>query len=331
MRGVAADVGAGQPELLAQEVDQQQARLDLRVVRRPVHGDPDLVLCHGYRPPARSTASFKARVASTRAISRLYSTEPRRSALGDAAFAARCAASARLAASGRLPVRNFSASAALIGVGPTLVSARPSPLDRPAGSESDLRRRRRRRVVPHLALELEVRAARARRRDRDADLGEDLVRPERGAEQPEEELLDRDHPLALRSGGHHLRAEREHRGRVVVARVAVGQVAADRRHVAHQRVGDHLRGVVEDRVAGPDRARTAPARTRACVRRSGGSRPPRGCTRARECARCRPGGPVWPRRSFSSGSRLCPPESTLASSPYLDSRASASGSVPGAW
>src|SRR6266850_1744663 len=91
VRGVAADVRPGQAQVLAQEVDEQQPGLDPELVRGAVHRHPDLVCGHGHRPPARSTAFFSARAASTRPISRLYSTEPRRSALGDATASARSA------------------------------------------------------------------------------------------------------------------------------------------------------------------------------------------------------------------------------------------------
>src|SRR5439155_14804818 len=39
---VAADVRAGEPELLAEEVDEQLPRFDLRLMPRAVHGDRDL-------------------------------------------------------------------------------------------------------------------------------------------------------------------------------------------------------------------------------------------------------------------------------------------------
>src|SRR6267142_567386 len=134
VRGVAADVRPGQAQVLAQEVDEQQPGLDPELVRGAVHRHPDLVCGHGHRPPARSTAFFSARAASTRPISRLYSTEPRRSALGDAAAAALRAASAMLASLARRPVRNVSASAARAGTGPALVSARPTRSNAPLPS-----------------------------------------------------------------------------------------------------------------------------------------------------------------------------------------------------
>ena len=50
---LAADVRAGQPERVAQEVGEQQARLDLFAVAPPVDGDVD----HVTRPTARSTST----------------------------------------------------------------------------------------------------------------------------------------------------------------------------------------------------------------------------------------------------------------------------------
>ena len=46
VRGVAADVRARQAEALPQEVDQEEARLDLSVARCSVHGERDLVRGH---------------------------------------------------------------------------------------------------------------------------------------------------------------------------------------------------------------------------------------------------------------------------------------------
>src|SRR5262245_12342095 len=126
MRGVAADVGPRHAEHFADEVHQEQARLDFRFVRRAVDGHADLVPGHGYFPPARCTALRSARAVSTRAISRLYSTEPRRSAPGALFAAAIFAASPIVLSSGTLPARNFAASPASTGVTPALVRAIPA-------------------------------------------------------------------------------------------------------------------------------------------------------------------------------------------------------------
>src|SRR5262245_17522015 len=125
MRRIATDVGAGQPQLFAKEVDEEEPRLDLGLVLGAVDRDMDLVTGHLYAPCARAIAFASARAVRTRAISFLYSTEPRRSAEGEAASAARREASAMAAASPFLPLRNCSAAAARTGVGPAFV--RPIP------------------------------------------------------------------------------------------------------------------------------------------------------------------------------------------------------------
>src|SRR5260370_36164001 len=126
VRGVATDVGAGQAQHLAQEMDQQQARLHLGLALGALHLDPDLVLCHGYCSFARWMARRSARAVRTRDISRLYSIVPRRSALCLAAAPASRAVSAITAAVGCLPVRYRSASTARSGTGPALVKAMPA-------------------------------------------------------------------------------------------------------------------------------------------------------------------------------------------------------------
>src|SRR2546426_5168853 len=132
--GVAADVRAGQAQVLAEQVDEKQSRLDLHAVRSAVDGQLDVMRGHGYRPPARSTAFFSARAASTRAISRLYSTDPRRSAVGDAASPAPRAASAMAASFTPFSIRASSAAPARPRTGPALVSAIPTCAKVPAPS-----------------------------------------------------------------------------------------------------------------------------------------------------------------------------------------------------
>src|SRR5438309_10877843 len=81
---IAADVRAGHPEVLAEEVDEKRARLDFDVVRDAVDGHADLegplptargrrrLNSHDYFPPvARATALRIARCVSTRITSSL--------------------------------------------------------------------------------------------------------------------------------------------------------------------------------------------------------------------------------------------------------------------
>src|SRR5258708_41170 len=121
MGGGAGEMGGGHPEHVADEVYEQKARLDFRLAHRAVDRYADLVFRHGHFPPARCTALRRARVVRTRAISFLYSTEPRRSAEGELFAAAIFAASAIVLSSGILPARYFAASAASTGVSPALV------------------------------------------------------------------------------------------------------------------------------------------------------------------------------------------------------------------
>ncbi len=91
---------------LAQEMDEQEARLDFRFMLGAVDLDGDRMACHGSAPPGALDGACAGRgLVRTRAISRLYSTAPRRSALGEAAAAARRAASAIASSVGCLPVR----------------------------------------------------------------------------------------------------------------------------------------------------------------------------------------------------------------------------------
>src|SRR5712691_4574268 len=126
VRSVAADVGARHPEHFADEVHEEEPRLDFRLARGAVDGHADLVLGHSHFPPARCTALRSARAVKTRAISFLYSTEPRRSALGELFAPAILAASAIVFSSGFLPARYFAASAASTGVRPAFVRAMPA-------------------------------------------------------------------------------------------------------------------------------------------------------------------------------------------------------------
>jgi hypothetical protein len=64
----------------------------------------------------------------------LYSTDPRRSALGAAALAASRAASAMFFSSGALPSRKRAAWTASIGVGPRVGERDAGALHRAAGS-----------------------------------------------------------------------------------------------------------------------------------------------------------------------------------------------------
>src|SRR6266511_3381487 len=112
---VAADVRAGQAELLAQEVDEQQSRLHFERVLLPVHGDGDLLrrrLRLGDHDAIASFALRSPRAVKMRTTLRLYSSVPRTSVRGCAAAAASRAASSIASSSSACAVSASSASAA---------------------------------------------------------------------------------------------------------------------------------------------------------------------------------------------------------------------------
>src|SRR5262245_56189725 len=128
--GIAADVSADEPEDLADEVHEQEARLHVGLELLSVDGHLD---DHPHPlPPARSSAFRRARAVRIRTRSRLYSTDPRRSAAGSAAAAASSAARVMAVASGRWPASAASAAVALMGTGPTFVSPIPAAWQMPS-------------------------------------------------------------------------------------------------------------------------------------------------------------------------------------------------------
>src|SRR5215213_3962308 len=107
----------------------------------------------------------------------------------------------------------------------------------------------RRGVVAGPPLHLEVGASLGR--PRDPGLREDLVRLDGRLERPHGQVLDGDGPLSTRSAHHDLGPERDEGRREVLRWVRVGEGAADRAHIPHQRVGDKFLRVREQRVPLP--------------------------------------------------------------------------------
>ena len=66
---VAADVRAGQPERVAQEVDEEEARLDVGLVGLPVDGDRDVLGGHRGSPATRTRRRVRWPVRSDRRVS----------------------------------------------------------------------------------------------------------------------------------------------------------------------------------------------------------------------------------------------------------------------
>ena len=108
----------------------------------------------------------------------------------------------------------------------------------------------------------------------------------------------------------------------------MGEVAAHRGQVPHERIGDDAARVGQERVS----ARTSSDSSRSALAREGAD--PQRAVRLAHVARS--GMPLMSTtcrglasRSFMSGIRLCPPERILASSPSRASNAVASASVVG--
>src|SRR4029077_3725196 len=101
-------------------------------------------------------------------------------------------------------------------------------------------------------LQLQIASRAALSGARDGDLDQDLILVERGAEEAEEKVARGNAPGSTGPLGHERRVEREHRRRMIVPRIAMRDVTAHRRRVAHERIGDHGRRVVEYLVSLPN-------------------------------------------------------------------------------
>src|SRR5215469_2947959 len=125
------------------------------------------------------------------------------------------------------------------------------------------------RPVPDPAAHLRVGAA-AAGLDRDPDLGEHLAQRHHGLVGPGVELPGRHRPAAVqmarparrtwptwrgRPVDDHAGLQRRERRRQILGRVRLAERAADRPPVAHDRVGDHLLRVVQDRAVLARRSR----------------------------------------------------------------------------
>src|SRR6202022_3806854 len=121
-RRVAPDVRAGEQQVAAQKVDEQDTRLDVRAPLYSVDAHRHL---HALTSWARARAALRPRCTKTRTTSFLYAAVPRMSSLGSDAAAARLAASAITSSVNSWPISACSASLALMFVAPTDV--RPMP------------------------------------------------------------------------------------------------------------------------------------------------------------------------------------------------------------
>ena len=108
-------------------------------------------------------------------------------------------------------------------------------------------RRRRGGVVADLALEFFVGVAVTSRRRGNRDEGKDFAGLEGCEIGALIEFRSRDVARPRRSFEPVACAQRHHQRRHVIAGIAIGDVAADRAHVTHLRIGDQKRGFVQDR------------------------------------------------------------------------------------
>ena len=122
----------------------------------------------------------------------------------------------------------------------------PGVGDRPA-VQPDRRRGGGDRPVAGAALDLLVRAARSGAHA-EPDLGEDLARLHRRHVRADVEVLHAHDALAFGSADHDLGLDGGAHGRQVLGGIGLAERAADGAAVAHDRVGDHVLGVAEDRV-----------------------------------------------------------------------------------
>mmetsp|Transcript_25819 Transcript_25819/g.46880 ORF Transcript_25819/g.46880 Transcript_25819/m.46880 type:complete len:267 (+) Transcript_25819:950-1750(+) len=109
--------------------------------------------------------------------------------------------------------------------------------------------------VTRLALELFVGVTSFRGESRHADLGEDFIFGHVGHVGAEEEAVGLDHALTLGPFEHQGGVQRNGNRRMVVARVAVGDVAADGAAIAHLRVCDQSGRLGQDRQPGLENLR----------------------------------------------------------------------------
>src|SRR5687767_2218586 len=125
---LAPEMGAGEVEVVPEEVGQGLPYLDRPLVHASVHGDPDGPLVHGRSfapgcPSTRSRARASARRVSTPARCWRYSAEAWRSLSGVSPLATRPPMSASASTVGLTPTSAREASRTTTGVGPTPVSA----------------------------------------------------------------------------------------------------------------------------------------------------------------------------------------------------------------
>src|SRR5262245_20859201 len=103
------------------------------------------------------------------------------------------------------------------------------------------------RVVTDLSLEFQISAAARWRLDRNPDLLENLIRLECRGKKTGEETLDGNLTLTARADGKQRCSKREHSCRMVIGGIAVSQIATDGGLISYERVGNYQSRVHEYR------------------------------------------------------------------------------------
>ena len=240
---VAAPVRARQADRLADVVHEQQARLDvvgdlLAVDRhRDVHVQASCV----QRARGRAAQCPLGQDAGEMA---LVVDRPRPSAPGEQSSDAISPACANSSSDGALPRSSSSARVRWIVVSPTALSAMPAsaivpPSIQTAADAAAIAQSPARRSTFSCALPAPAHA--------EPHLGQDLAGADRGHVRADVEVLHGDDALALGAADDDLRLGGRADGREVLGGVGLAERPADRAAVAHDRVGDHVLGVAEER------------------------------------------------------------------------------------
>ena len=326
------EVGAGEPEVVAQAVREQAPRLDRDVPAPTVDGQldrPDVCVHHallsarGARRPQRSLHHDRRPAGGGARPTR---ADPRAAPV----TAARAASPAAANASSPGSAPNSDISAAVI----------PEACRRCRRARSAHPRRGRRRsarappprppIPQPAAARARPRSRRCRRRPAAPGSGlRTAARPARSAVSygAAEEVRGGDRALARGRAHGQLRVERDRDDRQVVGRVGERQVAADRPAVAHRGMADTGGGVGEHRQArrGPPRRARAGRRARSAPAITSPLASSVASSAIRLTSTSAAGRSAW---AFISGTRLWPPASTRA--PSSASSATASSTVVGA-
>ena len=257
--GVATPVRPGQPELVAQEVDQQQPPLDLPGDALPVHGHRHLHVSRPFPGRLDVVAGPVSRHPGADPLHRAPQRAPGQ-LVGEVALVVgrppgvghRGAALRRDRSRPGVELLRRLPAAQRLGDGGDAGGVRP---DR---GQADPRVGDHRAVHPHRgagrgdrpvagpAFDLGV-GARAVRPQRDPDLGQDLAVLHRRLVGAAEEVAHRDHPLPARAADHAAGVDGGADRGQVLGGVGLAEGAADRAAVADDGVGDDPLRVGEDR------------------------------------------------------------------------------------